>query len=145
MLGQTFKYEVKGDGRLLDNLPERKLFSGGSPSLEFDEHFTSTARLSIISALISGESLSFMELKRETGLADGNLHVQTHKLAEAGYLEIRKVSRGRRSATSFRVSELGIAALKRYVRGLQAILGRESGVIAPRSRRGEDDDSQVWS
>ena len=104
---------------MLDNLPERKLFSGGSPSLEFDEHLTSTARLSIISALISGESLSFMELKRETGLADGNLHVQTRKLAEAGYLEIRKVSRGRRSATSFRVSELGVAALKHYVRGLR--------------------------
>ena len=113
--------------------------------MEFDEHLTSAARLALIAALISGERLTFMELKRATGLADGNLHVQTRKLEEAGYLEIRKNSRGKRTVTSFQVSERGIAALKIHVRALQTILDGESGVIAPRRRRGGDDDSQMWS
>ncbi len=113
--------------------------------MEFDEQLTSAARLSLIAALISGAPRTFMDLKRITGLADGNLHVQTRKLADAGYLEIRKVSQGKRSTTRFKISELGVAAFRRHVRSLQTILDSESGVIAPQAHRGEDDDSQVWS
>lgn len=87
-----------------------------------------------------------MELKRATGLADGNLHVQTQKLAEASYLEVRKETRGKRGLTRFRISERGLASLKLHVRKLQAILETEAGKIGPVSpsdRRG--DESQVWS
>ncbi len=113
--------------------------------MDFDEQLTSTARLAIIAVLISGNPLSFTELKRSTELADGNLHVQTRKLAEAGYLEILKGSRGKRSYTRFRITELGVSALKLHVRKLQAILERELGEIRA-TRAGErEDESQVWS
>jgi DNA-binding MarR family transcriptional regulator len=113
--------------------------------LTFDEHLLSPARLTIIAVLVPGEALSFTDLKRATGLADGNLHVQSRKLEEVGYIEIIKGQRGRRSWTRFRITEEGLAALKLHVRKLRGILAAESGVIRPQPRRGKRDASQVWS
>ncbi len=112
---------------------------------DFDENLTAAARLNIIATLISGEPVSFTDLKQRTGLADGNLHVQTRKLAEAGYLEILKGSRRGRSWTRFRISEHGVSAMKLHVRKLQAILERELGETRPVSGPPPGDDSQVWS
>ena len=113
--------------------------------MEFDEHLISAARLSIVAALISGETLSFMQLKRVTKLADGNLHVQCRKLADVDYIEIRKGLKGRRSYTSFRLTERVIAAMKLHVRKLNSILAMESGEISLNPGAGRDDDAQVWS
>ena len=114
--------------------------------MKFDEAFTSSARLAIIACLVPGEALSFTELKRRTGLADGNMHVQCKKLEECGYLEVTRGQRGRRSLTRFRISDRGLSALKLHVRKLQTIVASESGVIAPSPRpRGRGDESQVWS
>lgn len=113
--------------------------------MEFDEHMTSSARLSITACLVPGEPLTFTELKRRTGLTDGNLHVQSGKLAAAGYLEISKESRGARSLTRFRITELGLESLKLHVQKLQAILTTGIRVNRPRQGTPREDDSQVWS
>ncbi len=113
--------------------------------MDFDEHLLSPARLAIITCLVPGKALSFTELKADSGLADGNLHVQTRRLGEAGYVEIIKGMRGRRSLTRFRITEKGVASLKLHVRKLQAILATETGVMGPVSRKGPADESQVWS
>ena len=112
--------------------------------MDFDELLTSSARLAIIASLFPGAPLTFTEMKRVTSLADGNLHVQTRKLASAGYIEIRKGSRGGRSLTHFRITELGIESMKLHVRKLQGILAAESGEIRIRSASSRSDDSQVW-
>ena len=111
----------------------------------FDEHMTSEARLSIIAALVPGEPLTFTELKRRTELADGNLHVQSRKLGAAGYVEITKVPRGARTSTRFRITELGLSALKLHVRKLESILASESRAIRPVAAAPRKDGSQVWS
>ena len=80
--------------------------------MEFDEQLMSAARLSIIASLIDGAALSFTELKQQTGLADGNLHVQSRKLSNNGYIEILKDTRGSRPVTRFRLTELGREALR---------------------------------
>jgi DNA-binding MarR family transcriptional regulator len=113
--------------------------------VKFDEHITSPARLTIIATLVSGEARSFTDLKRVTGLADGNLHVQSRRLATAGYIEIIKGLRGRRSWTRFRITEHGLAALKLYVRKLETILSTEHGSIRPARPSPRPDESQVWS
>ncbi len=114
--------------------------------MKFDEHLTSQARLSIVSSLAPGKPLSFMELRAATGLADGNLHVQTRKLAAAGYIEIAKAMRGRRSLTRFRLTELGLESLKLHIRKLQAIVATESGEIRPQlGAARKEEDHQVWS
>ena len=106
---------------------------------------SSPARLAILAMLVPGRSIPFTEMKRETGLADGNLHVQTNKLAEVGYLEIRKGRRGRRPVTEFRITELGLESFRHFVRRLQVVLDSETGVIQPVRASERRDDSEVWS
>lgn len=113
--------------------------------MHFDEHMTSSARLAILSAILPAGVLSFMELKRATGLADGNLHVQTRKLAGSGYVEILRGESGGRSVTRFRATEKGLVALKLHVRKLEAILASEGSAIRPPVARRAHDASQVWS
>ncbi|MBM3287080.1 MAG: transcriptional regulator [Candidatus Eisenbacteria bacterium] len=111
--------------------------------LVIDAHLTSQARLAIIASLVPGEALTFTQLKEMTSLADGNLHVQARRLADAGYIEIAKGMRGNRSLTRFKITELGLESLRLLVRRLQAILATESGRIEPRRNRPRE-DSQVW-
>lgn len=113
--------------------------------MAFDEHMTSPARLAIVACLVPGQALTFTELKQKAGLTDGNLHVQSRKLAAAGYIEIVKVARGTRSLTRFRITELGLESLKLHVRKLQAALATETTAIRPRPSTSREDDSQVWS
>ena len=51
------------------------------------------ARLAIIATAAGGERWTFTALGRETGLADGNLHVQTRKLTAAGFLAVERSDR----------------------------------------------------
>jgi len=111
----------------------------------FDEMISSPARLAILATLVPGDAVRFTAVKEATGLADGNLHVQTRKLAAAGYLEIAKGRRGGRRVTEFRITELGLERFRAHVRQLQEVLDTEVGIFrpVPAARRG--DDSEVWS
>jgi len=111
---------------------------------DFDDILCSPARLAIVGALLPGETLSFTELKRSTGLADGNLHVQTRKLEKAGYLEIQKGQSGRRTVTRFRLSERGLEEFKLHVRKLESLLEGSEAITKPVLARDRKDDSQVW-
>ena len=114
-------------------------------NLQFDEMISSPARLAVLAALVPGPPLCFTEMKEATGLADGNLHVQTHKLADAGYLQIRKAVQGRRSVTEFCLTELGLERFRLHVRKLQKVLDMEAGVIRQVARSERTDDSAVWA
>ena len=113
--------------------------------MQFDNIICSPARLSIMAAVMSGKSISFSSLRQATGLANGNLHVQTRKLAEAGYISVASSTRGKRAITLFKVTELGIERFKLHVKKLNRILDTESGVIVPVLAGQRGDDSQVWS
>ena len=95
--------------------------------------------------------MRFTAMKEATGLADGNLHVQTRKLAEVGYLAIRKARRGGggagggRQVTEFRLTELGLERFRAHVRKLQEVLDTEVGVFRPVPAAERRDDSEVWS
>ena len=102
-------------------------------------------RLGILATLVPGAAVSFTEMKAATSLSDGNLHVQTRKLAGVGYIQINKVSKGRRSVTEFRITELGLEQLRLYVMKLQKVLQAEAHPSAPASRTGRPDDSAVWA
>lgn len=113
--------------------------------VQFDEMISSPARLAILTTLMPGEAVRFTAMKQATGLADGNLHVQTAKLAEAGYIDIRKIRRGRRALTEYRLTELGLERFRLHVRTLQAALETEVPVIRPLLPSERRDDSEVWS
>jgi len=103
-------------------------------------------RLGILATLVPGKPVSFTDMKTETSLSDGNLHVQTRKLADVGYIDISKAMKGKRSVTEFRITELGLERLRLYVMKLQAVLDAETGVASPAAPRSTSaDDSMVWS
>ncbi len=114
-------------------------------NLRFDEMISSPSRLAILAALVPGSPVCFAEKKAATGLADGNLHVQTHKLADAGYLKIRKARQGRRSVTEFRLTKLGLDRFRLHVLKLQEVLDVEASLTRPVIRTRRRDDSAVWS
>lgn len=115
---------------------------------EIDEMLGIPARLAIVATLARVESLFFTELGQETGLADGNLHVQTRKLLGAGYISGAKGLKGNRKVTCFSISELGREKFQSFIKMLAAAgglssLGSEG--FSSRTRRGRPkDDSQVW-
>lgn len=102
-------------------------------------------RLGILATLVPGVPVSFTDMKALTSLSDGNLHVQTRKLADVGYIEINKVRKGRRSVTEFRLTELGLERFRLHVKKLQTVLDAQAGAVRPLRRRGRADDSAVWS
>ena len=115
-------------------------------NFQFDEMICSPRRLGILATLMPGLPVSFTEMKVATGLSDGNLHAQTRKLADAGYLDISKSKKGRRSVTQFHISDLGRDRLQLHIRKLQKILDAAVNTrrrTAQRSRR--PDDSAVWA
>ena len=102
-------------------------------------------RLGILATLVPGLPVTFTEMKAATSLSDGNLHVQTRKLSDVGYISISKTAKGRRTVTEFRMTDLGRERLRLHVMKLQQILDADSGVdhSAPSTRRA--DDSAVWA
>ena len=111
----------------------------------FDEMISAPCRLGILATLVPGVPISFTGMKAETSLSDGNLHVQTRKLADVGYIEIGKRKKGRRTVTEFRITELGLEQLRLYVMKLQAVLDTGTGVIPPVTRSERRDDAAVWT
>ncbi len=102
-------------------------------------------RLGILATLIPGQPVTFMEMKAATSLSDGNLHVQTRKLADVGYITINKAARGRRTVTEFRITDLGRERLKLHVMKLQQILDAETSPEAAARRSRSQDDAAVWA
>jgi DNA-binding PadR family transcriptional regulator len=114
-------------------------------NLHFDEMISAPCRLGILATLVPGTPVSFTEMKTATSLSDGNLHVQTRKLADVGYIGIRKTMRGRRSVTEFRITELGLERLRLYVMKLQKVLEAGAGAAQVEKRAKRPDDSAVWA
>jgi DNA-binding MarR family transcriptional regulator len=114
---------------------------------ELDEALGVPARLAIVATLARAQRLTYTALREETGLADGNLHVQTRKLIAAGYLTRERVQQGGRSATRFELTERGRLNFLEYVRRLrEAAEGPFAAGKGPAggTERRPADPSRVW-
>ena len=112
---------------------------------QFDQMISAPCRLGILATLVPGLPVTFTEMKEATSLSDGNLHVQTRKLSEVGYININKTSKGRRTVTEFRITDLGRERLRLHVMKLQQILDAESTGEESARRPGRSDDAAVWA
>jgi len=112
---------------------------------DFDKMISAPCRLGILATLVPGNSVSFSELKSATSLSDGNLHAQTRKLGEVGYIEISKSKKGKRSVTEFCITELGRERLQLHIMKLQKILDAGTATKRPVQRTRRPDDSAVWA
>ncbi|MEJ5260732.1 MAG: transcriptional regulator [Anaerohalosphaeraceae bacterium] len=91
-------------------------------NVPFDELLLSRARLSLLSALLSGDEIEFTVLRNMLGLSDGNLSVQIRKLEEAGYLKVKKVFVERRPKTFCKITEKGRQALESFTNYLNSLV-----------------------
>lgn len=114
---------------------------------DIDDILGVPARLAIIATAAGGDRWTFTELRAETGLADGNLHVQTRKLTAAGYLARERTKQGNRMVTCFELTERGRQAFQNHIRRLSRALAGDGrfarGDFSDRTGPGRD-KSQVW-
>ena len=87
-------------------------------------------RLAIMTFLVSGESISFTELKQELGLTDGNLNLHMKVLEKNGFVAVEKSFVDRRPRTTYRITSAGQKTFRRYVELLERIIGL--GKLAPK-------------
>ncbi|MCM1234272.1 MAG: transcriptional regulator [Ruminococcus flavefaciens] len=85
------------------------------------EAFHNKLRLSIISALITGEK-NFTELKKYTAATSGNLGAQLLKLEEWGYVSCRKEFVNKKPQSSYKLTEEGVRDFRGYVEMLERVL-----------------------
>jgi DNA-binding HxlR family transcriptional regulator len=90
---------------------------------EIDRLIHGRVRLGIMSALATGDQISFNDLKQRLDTSDGNLSVHARKLEEAGYVECLKSVEGCTPKTEYRITEDGRAALRHYVDQMEQLLG----------------------
>ena len=89
----------------------------------FDSLVTNPGRLKILIALATGERLEFVQLRRSTGLTDGNLCSHTRRLETAGLVMVEKSFRDRKPVTHMVLTSSGRTALEQHAQELLAALG----------------------
>jgi DNA-binding transcriptional ArsR family regulator len=114
-----------------------------------DPVLAAPARLAILATLADGRPWLFSQLREETGLADGNLHVQTRRLAEGAYVTVSKARRGGRPVTCYELTEAGRQALGELTRRLEAALAGpttdwDRQAKLPARLKAASDDSRFW-
>jgi DNA-binding MarR family transcriptional regulator len=89
---------------------------------ELDRLVHERIRLGLLSALATGEVLSFNDLKQLLGTTDGNLSVHARKLEEAGYIACIKSFDDRTPRTEYRLTPAGRAALETYLDQMERLI-----------------------
>ena len=88
-------------------------------------------RLKVMLLILREGELSFSYLVKKTGATEGNLSRHMSKLEEAGYIEVRKFFEKRRPKTTYRITEKGKKALKKYIEYIEDIVkkAKDSGAL----------------
>ena len=83
------------------------------------------ARLQLVAQLAVIEEADFVYLSHQTGLTAGNLSSHMRRLAEAGYVEVRKAIVEDRPQTSYRLTPAGRKAYDIYRVAMHSLLAAE--------------------
>ena len=92
---------------------------------------TSPGRLRILTALAAQPRRPFVELRRVTGLTDGNLATHARRLAAAGFVSIEKSVEAGKPLTTLHLTVAGRNALADHAQKLLAALEASSESPAP--------------
>ncbi len=91
---------------------------------EFDKLnkvFDSRVRIGIMSALMVNASVNFNELKSLLDVTDGNLASHLKSLEEHKYIAVHKGFIGRKTNTTYSITEAGSAAFRLHIAALEKI------------------------
>jgi len=102
--------------------------------MPFDALVTNPGRLRILAALASADNRQpFVEVRRRTGLTDGNLATHARRLQSAGFIAIEKSIASGKPLTTLQLTREGREALLDHARQLEDALtaSRDVGVSDP--------------
>jgi DNA-binding MarR family transcriptional regulator len=110
----------------------------------FDALVANPGRLRILTAL-AGASASrrpFVELRRQTGLTDGNLATHARRLQSAGFIAIEKSIESGKPLTTMHLTSRGRDALASHARELLRLIEptTETDVVLLEDHSDDDDD-----
>ena len=94
----------------------------GEIATNLDRLLHDRMRLGIVSALATGDEMSFSDLKSALNATDGNLSVHARKLEEAGYVACTKTFSGRTPRTDYKLTSSGRRALEKYLDHMDALI-----------------------
>jgi DNA-binding PadR family transcriptional regulator len=89
-----------------------------------NKSFESRIRLGIMSVLMVNESIDFLTLKEILDASDGNIASHISALEKSGYILIEKKFIGKKTNTSYRITEQGKSAFNEHLNALEKLLKR---------------------
>lgn len=93
-----------------------------NPIEQLNKLFDSRVRIGIMSALMVNESLNFNDLKALIDVTDGNLASHLKSLEENSYIKVQKGFIGRKTNTTYTITEAGETAFRNHLNALEAII-----------------------
>jgi DNA-binding MarR family transcriptional regulator len=96
--------------------------TGSLPELDPVIHAQARLRVMVaLSALATGDQITFPRLKELLDMTPGNLSTHLRKLEDAGYVQINKAHQRRTPVTYLALTEPGGRALTDYTEALRAL------------------------
>jgi DNA-binding MarR family transcriptional regulator len=86
--------------------------------MSFDALVANPGRLRILTALAAARRQPFVELRRQTGLTDGNLCTHARRLQSAGFIAIEKSFAAGKPLTTLELTARGRDALTAHAHAL---------------------------
>jgi len=87
-----------------------------------DKLLESRVRLGVMSLLSVNESLDFNSLKEMMELTDGNLASHVNALEKEKYIKIKKSFIGKKTKTTYSVTEKGKKAFEEHLNALEVLI-----------------------
>jgi len=91
---------------------------------QLNKAFDSRVRLGIMSILIVNDWVDYKDIKEQLNLTDGNLASHISSLEKLEYLTIKKGFIGKKTNTSYKITELGTIAFKQHIKALEKLLNK---------------------
>jgi DNA-binding MarR family transcriptional regulator len=109
--------------------------------MPFDALVANPGRLRILTALAGAPKQPFVELRRQTGLTDGNLSTHARRLQSAGFITIEKSIEAGKPLTMLHLTSRGRDALTEHA---HALLRSLEAPAAPVEGPATDDYVEDW-
>ena len=89
-----------------------------------NKEFESRVRLGIMSVLMVNDWIDFNEMQNLLEVTDGHLASHSSALEKSKYIEIKKEFIGKKTKTSYRVTNSGRTAFEEHLSALEKLLGK---------------------
>lgn len=95
-----------------------------NPIADLNKIFDSRIRLGVMSMLVVNNEIGFNDLKQMLELTDGNLASHLNTLEQAEFIKVHKGFIGRKTSTTYSITNLGKEAFKAHLDALEKMINK---------------------